>query len=44
MYHPDSNEALLLKERIEEKEKRSREGTTSIQTEEEINAQLDRER
>lgn len=44
MYHPDSNEALLLKERIEEKEKRSREGTTSIQTEEEINSQLERER
>ena len=44
MYHPDSNEALLLKERIEEKEKRAREGTTSIQTEEEINSQLERER
>ena len=44
MYHPDSDEAQLLRDRLKEREKRKRESKTNIQTTEEINQQLSQEK
>ena len=44
MYHPDSEEAKLLRERAVEKEKRQRESKTNIQSVEEINEKLSEEK
>ena len=44
MYHPDSEEAKLLRERAVEKEKRQRESKTNIQSVEEINEKLSKEK
>ena len=44
MYHPDSEEAKLLRERAVEKEKRQRESKTNTQSVEEINEKLSKEK
>jgi len=44
MYHPDSDEAQLLRDRLKEKEKREREGKTTVKSAHEIHAQLNEEK
>ena len=44
MHHPDSDEAQLLKDRLKEKEKLEKEGKTTVQSADEIHAQLNEEK
>ncbi len=44
MHHPDSDEAQLLRDRLKEKEKLEKEGKTTVQTADEIHAQLNEEK
>ena len=41
MFHPDSDEAKILRERQELKEKKLREGTTELKSQEEIESDLE---
>ena len=44
MHHPDSEEAQLLRDRLKEKEKLEREGKTTVQSADEIQAQLNEQK